>query len=363
MDVVTPSERVLAIDVFRGLLMVGLAVLIFTPWTGWRGHVAWWGLRPSDAFFPTFLLIAGAGLALQTQRRYPWPRLVRRFVSLIVIGLLVNAVLGAGLDLASLRIAGVLQRIALVGLAGAIVTAALRRRWWAVLLAALGLTLLWGAALRYEARDCPEEIPTEQGCGTLLRVDTRLFGDAHVYRQATFGHDPEGVASTLGATATFLVGFGAIALLLELRDRPIAHQAGALAAVGVGALLTWPVMRAFMPVGKRIWSPAYIVLNAGVGLLVLAALVLVLDAPRGRSARSVADAVAWPVVAVGQNALLAWVTLFFIDHALSVTRSGEVSLGEDLLATHGHGGYLALLLGGWTAVWIVMRLAGWRVRL
>src|SRR5689334_24186203 len=114
----TANVRSRAVDVFRGASLVWLAVLVLTPTTGWGGHSAWWGWRPDDAFFPAFLLISGVGLAYQTRDRYPWPRLARRFVILVLLGILLNAWLGDGADLSTLRYPGVLQRIAIVGLVG-----------------------------------------------------------------------------------------------------------------------------------------------------------------------------------------------------------------------------------------------------
>ena len=141
-------RRTRGLDVLRGLVVGWLLVVVHTPGSGLRGHARWFGWDHSDVFFPLFVLVAGMGLALQTRERVRCGRLLRRFVVLMVLGLLLNAWLGAGADLSQLRVTGVLQRIALAGLAGAVVVVLVRRHWAGVLGAALAVALGWGLLLR-----------------------------------------------------------------------------------------------------------------------------------------------------------------------------------------------------------------------
>lgn len=344
--------------------MIGLAVLVFTPWTAWRGHAPWWGWKTSDVFFPLFLTVAGAGLALQTKRGIPWPRVARRFISLVVLGVLVNALLGAGLEVSSLRLTGVLQRIALAGLLGAGVLALTRRRWWLVTLAAVAIAAAWGVVMLGAAAGCPGNRPTPAGCGTLLRPDRALLGDTHVYARGEAGHDPEGLASTLGATATLLAGAGAFMLVEDRRGRSASDRARALALLGAGWLVVTLPLLLFAPFGKRMWTPAFVSVNAAGALFALAALTILFDTKVASSSLArVRSGTAWPVVAVGRNALLSWTSLFVIDHALDVTQSGGGSLEQALVRDLGNWPYFFLLLGGWLAVWCAMHAARWHVRL
>lgn len=348
----------------RGAIMVGLAVLVFTPWTGWRGHAVWWGWRPSDLFFPLFLTVAGAGLALQTKRGVPWQRVGRRFVSLIVLGLLVNALLGGGLDLSALRVTGVLQRIAVAGLFGAVVLAVTRRRWIWVSAAAVGLCVVWGVLILTAASGCPSGEPNPSGCGTFHDVDKTLFGRNHVYGSGTVGHDPEGLMSTLGATASLLAGAGGVILTSTERFRSAVARAGVLGALAaVWLALTLPLLL-FAPFGKRMWTPAFVSVNAAGALVALGLLTLAFDTPAAGLLERARAVFAWPFVAVGRNALLSWTSLFLIDGALkhNPNRLGG-SLQESLLADLGSYGYTFVLLVGWVAVWCVMHAVRWHVRL
>lgn len=359
---VASDDRSLGLDVLRGATMVGLAILVFTPWTGWRGHAAWWGWRPSDLFFPLFLTVAGAGLALQTKRGVPWTRVVRRFISLVVLGLLVNALLGRGLDLSALRFTGVLQRIALAGLLGAILLAVTRRRWALVTASAVVLCALWGVIVLVAAAECAGGRPTPDGCGTLHGIDRAVFGTRHVYGGGEAGYDPEGLASTLGATASLLAGSGAV-IFTAARAGSARRRTGVLALLSAGWLAVTLPLLAFAPFGKRMWTPAFVSLNAAAALGVLAALTLLFDTPASAAIARVRAAVAWPFVAVGRNALLSWTSLFIIDHALDVTRSGDRSLEGALVADLGNYGYTAMLLTAWVGVWCAMHAARWYVRL
>ena len=356
-------RRARGLDVLRGLTVGWLLVVVYTPTTGLRGHARWFGWDHSDVFFPLFVLLAGMGLALQARDRVPWPRLLRRFVVLVVLGLLVNAWLGAGPDVSQLRFTGVLQRIALAGLAGALVVAVLRRSWWAVLGAAAVTALGWGLLLRQAAADCPGGLPTPEGCGTFFAVDRDLFGAAHVYATGTLAHDPEGLVSTLGALATFLAGYAAAALLHRLRDRSAAVRSAALLALAGAWGAAWPLLSLLQPVAKRLWTPSFVASHAALGIAVLAVAVLVFDSDRPRWLTRALDVLSWPVVALGRNALVLWIGVFVVGKVLVTTTVDGVPLGDHLLAERGAVGFFALTAGSWLAVASAMHAARWYVRL
>lgn len=353
------------LDVLRGLVVVWLLVVVYTPTTGLRGHAEWFGWDHSDVFFPMFMLVAGMGLAMQTRRGMPWPRLLRRFVALMVLGLLVNAWLGAGADLSQLRYTGVLQRIALAGLAGAVVVAVLRRRWAPVAAAAVVVALAWGLVLSAAADACPGGLPSIEGCGTFVEVERNLFGVAHTYGAGSHGHDPEGLVSTLGALATFLAGYAAAGLLHSLGRRAAGMRSAALLAMALGWAVLWPLFLQLQPVAKRLWTPSFVASHAALGIALLAVAVLVFDSDRPRWLQRGLDVLSWPLVALGRNALVLWIGVFVVGKVLQSTLVGpeQVSLGSSLLAEHGPVGYFAVTAGGWLLVASAMHAARWYVRL
>ena len=114
--------RLRSLDVFRGLTIAGM-ILVNNPGT-WGAiyapfeHAEWHGLTPTDLVFPFFLFIVGVSIALALGRRVErggsqrdlYLKITRR--TLIIFGL--GLVLGGfpEYDLSTIRIPGVLQRIA-----------------------------------------------------------------------------------------------------------------------------------------------------------------------------------------------------------------------------------------------------------
>ena len=359
-----PHRRSRGLDVLRGLIVGWLLVVVYTPTTGLRGHAAWFGWDHSDVFFPMFVLVAGMGLAMQTRRGMPWGRLLRRFVTLLALGLLVNAWLGAGPDVSQLRYTGVLQRIALAGLAGAVIVAVLRRHWAAVSAAALAVALGWGVALSLASAGCPGGLPTPAGCGTFVDVELALFGADHAYARGTLGHDPEGLVSTAGALATFLAGYAAAALLTRLSSRRAGVRSAALLALASGWAAAWPLFLLLQPVAKRLWTPSFLAVHAALGIALLALAVLVFDSDRPAWLVRMLEVVSWPLVALGRNALVLWIGVFVLGKVLVTTVGPDgTPLEVSLLADYGAAGFFALTAGGWLLLASAMHACRWYVRL
>ena len=277
--------RDLAIDVMRGMTLALMIVVnmsisetqSYAPLL----HAAWHGFTLTDAVFPSFLFCVGAALALVLEKRagQATPALLaqvaRRTALLFLCGFLLYwfpffTVDAAGhwalRPLAEARIPGVLQRIAVCyGLAAMLVHfGGLRAAWvcsaialplYALLLTTFGdLTLQGNAALRF---------------------DRWLLGEAHLYKGEGIPFDPEGVLGTLPALVNVLAGTLAMATLRRLGPTPAAvwRLLGA-AALAVAAGLVWNDV---LPINKKLWTPAYVLVSAGIATAVLAALVALID--------------------------------------------------------------------------------------
>ena len=93
------KERLLCLDVLRGLTMIGM---IMVDSMGDFDHVIWpldetkWnGLSTADCIFPSFLFIMGLAvpLALKREDRFnksAWWKIIKRFFNMFVIGLIIN---------------------------------------------------------------------------------------------------------------------------------------------------------------------------------------------------------------------------------------------------------------------------------
>src|SRR5215212_5382928 len=124
------AARLRSLDVFRGMTVAGM-ILVNNPGT-WSAiysplkHADWHGWTPTDLVFPFFLFIVGVSITLALGRRAEsagskrdlYVKIVRRAAIIFAFGLFLaafpfyNFTTNAFIDLSTLRIPGVLQRIA-----------------------------------------------------------------------------------------------------------------------------------------------------------------------------------------------------------------------------------------------------------
>lgn len=242
-----------SLDALRGLAIVAMILVNAQGDTVWPQltHAAWNGITLADLVFPAFLVAAGAALAVG---RPAGPgRLCRRVLSLVALGLIVNRVSFGG----PWRYPGVLQRIALCYLLAA-VTLRMPRRATAGIAVALGVAYalvlhLGGATMTHSFG---------------ATVDVAVFGRRHLYHQ--YGYDPEGLIGSVAATTSVLIGYLAVRWLASAsRSTRSAAMLAAWAGVLVGA--GW-ALDGVVPINKRLWSPSFTLVSAGIALVVLAGL-------------------------------------------------------------------------------------------
>lgn len=314
----TPAGgRLLALDVFRGGTVAAM-VLVNNPGT-WGAvypplqHADWHGWTPTDLVFPFFLFIVGVAIPLALGSRLArgeprsvlLRRVVRRTLVIFALGLLLHAF--PTFDLATLRIPGVLQRIAVCYLAAAALF--LGTGWRAQAAIVAGAWLAYWAALTlvpvpgFGAGDLGKE-------GNLAAfVDRALLGP-HIWRVSRV-YDPEGILSTVPAVGTTLAGVLA-GHWLRVSPDPRRASAG-LAATGTLAAAAGLVWGVWFPINKPLWTSSYALFTAGLALLALAACHWVVEVRRRR---------AWtpPFVALGVNALAAFFLSTLVARVLAVVK-------------------------------------------
>ena len=296
-------ERLLSLDVFRGLTVAGM-LLVNNPGT-WNAiyppfeHAPWHGWTPTDLIFPFFLFIVGITTHLSlTERRARGDddaalmrQIVRRAALIYAFGLAMSlfpfftwrAVAGhpdpSMLDrivdrLDHVRIMGVLARIAVAYLVGALLAfRAPTKRVIVTLVVILyaywfALTLLPvpGTGITGEI-----DVPSLTLQGWLDRL---IIGQRHIW-SGSVSYDPEGILSSLGAIASVLCGVLAgrwIATDRPLTDRLVGlFGAGAIATVGA---LMWDWS---LPINKNLWTSSYVLFTAGMGAMALATCMWVIE--------------------------------------------------------------------------------------
>ena len=117
------STRLISLDIFRGITIAGM-ILVNNPGS-WSyvypplGHAEWHGWTPTDLIFPFFLFIVGVAIKLSLDKSLAagaplagiYLRIARRTLLLLLLG--VSMSMFWGFEWATLRLPGVLQRIAI----------------------------------------------------------------------------------------------------------------------------------------------------------------------------------------------------------------------------------------------------------
>jgi predicted acyltransferase len=317
---VTPPgapPRLLSVDALRGLTVAAM-VLVNNPgtWSAVYGplqHAEWHGWTPTDMVFPFFLFVVGVSIALALgpaleRGASGLPvRVLRRAAVIFALGLLLHAL--PFFPLATLRIPGVLQRIAVCYLLAALLVGATRgARGWRVQAVTAGALLVGYWLLMTKVAAPGQEAGDLSPDGNLAGyVDRLVLGSRHIW-QATRVYDPEGILSTLPATATTLLGVLAGHWLRagQVAGRGGAQIVGGLAVGGVAAAALGWLWGLSFPVNKPLWTSSYALLMAGLAALVLAACHWVIEV-RGRRGWAA------PFALLGVHAL----TLFFLSSLMA----------------------------------------------
>jgi len=351
-----PRERLLSLDVFRGLTIAGM-LLVNTPGT-WSAiyppleHAAWNGWTPTDLIFPFFLFIVGItteiSLAARRARGDDESAVVRQILRrgglIFLFGFLLNGVpfftwtaipgvpdptfLQRVVDrLYDWRLLGVLQRIGLAYIAAGLISR--RASAKQIVGAVAGILFAYWFVLT-----CLPVPGTHGTIGALLldRPDATMaaWWDRYLLDWTRFGlgnhtwpgsvtWDPEGFFSTIPAVASCLLGNLAGRWIAQ-RERPLLDRVSALFAVGALGMMAGLMWNWALPINKNLWTSSYVLFTAGMACVALATIMWIVDV-RG---------VTWwtrPWVTYGLNPMAAYVGSFFMARmtysVLSVSYGGR----------------------------------------
>ncbi len=320
-----PPKRFPSVDILRGA-SVGFMIVANNPGDTASVysaliHSRWHGWTTVDLIFPIFLFIVGVSVALSSRREAPtdgggspWPRALRRAAILFLLGLVVNGFPSFNLD--TLRIPGVLQRIAVVYL-GAL-WFDLHCGWRALSVAITGILagywLLW-AFVPVPGLGFPT-LDTEYNLEGWL---DQMFMRGHLWEYDT-SWDPEGILSTLPCVALALLG------VLAGRVLRSGNAAGfpALLATGLALHCGGLAWDAWFPINKLITTSSFVLFSGGLGMALLAVCHRCFD---GR------PPAIWtrPFVTLGKNALFLYVFSELLTKSLHLVRVVPVAGGHGSL--------------------------------
>ena len=299
-------ERLLSLDVFRGLTIAGMLVVndpgtwsaIFPP----LEHAEWHGWTPTDLIFPFFLFIVGITTHLSMSARRArgdddaalMRQILRRGIIIYLLGFAmamfpfyqwgaIQSLPDAGAwdrivyRIQHVRILGVLPRIAIVYICAGVLTLKTNLKQQIVIIASILLGYWFAMTLI--------PVPGENEIGALLLhtrdrnlaayLDRLILGTNHTWTgSVTF--DPEGPLSTIPAIATAMLGVIAGRWIAQ-KERPLLERLNALFAVGSIAMVVGLMWNWSFPINKSLWTSSYVVFTAGMACVTLATVSWVVD--------------------------------------------------------------------------------------
>jgi predicted acyltransferase len=295
------SGRLVSLDIFRGMT-VAFMIIVNTPGS-WQyvypplEHAKWHGCTPTDLVFPFFLFVVGISSWFSLKKygsEMNWSsflRIFRRMAAIFAVGLFLNIFPYFGRDYSTLRIMGVLQRIAIAYGIGSIICLVFRREYLWIVIAVM-LLMYWGLLAFFGGAD-----PYSLTDNFALKADIAILGKNHLYSGFGIPFDPEGLLSTIPAICTVIIGY----FLGEIIGQGSADWKNALklvlfgaAAFGLGYL--WNMI---FPINKPLWTSSYVLYTAGLAMGVLALIYLIADVIKFQ---------VWgtPFIVFGTNALFAF---------------------------------------------------------
>lgn len=303
------STRLQALDAFRGLTIF-LMVMVNTPGDGRNvypplHHAAWHGWTITDAVFPSFVWIVGLAITLSLGRKLEQNAdkgalhrdILRRSVILFTLGLFLYAFPTFPID--TFRILGVLQRIAICYYASSLIFLHTSIRTQIGIAAALMLIytgiMKFIPAPGFAAGDLSVE-------GNFAHYIDRLILGSHNYVN-TKTWDPEGIISTLPAISTCLLGvLGGHILKLDFHiEKRVQH----LVMIGAGLVACALMLDTWMPINKKLWTPSFTLLMAGLDFMLFGAMLWVIDGKR-------IVAPFRPAIIMGMNAIAIYLSSEFL---------------------------------------------------
>lgn len=304
------TERLISLDALRGFTIVFM-VIVNSPgsWSHLYAplhHASWHGITPTDFVFPFFLFIVGVSITLAYSKQLTghvsktklYSKILIRAAKIFLLGMFLN--FWQDFDLDRIRVAGVLQRIAIVYAVCSILF--INMRWKRQLWVGVGLLVGYWALLSFVpvpmdevAQRALEEGVVERSGGELVAVSVHATDSgkiaanyepgtnlaAWIDRQVLPGRfwenswDPEGLTSTLPSIVTGIFGMLIGSLVLSVGD-PY-RRVSWIFLIGFTALLLGEIWSWGFPLNKNLWSSSFVLWAGGLASMFFASCILIVD--------------------------------------------------------------------------------------
>lgn len=314
--------RLASLDVFRGIT-IALMIVVNNPGGDVSypalQHADWNGWTLADLVFPFFLFIVGVAIpfslgnriARGESRRKVLLRVVRRSIVLFVLGLFLNGF--PYYDLSTLRIMGVLQRIALCYFFASLIFLTFKVRKQAMIAVLISLSY-WAIMTLIPVPGYGAGVLGKQG-NLASYVDNLLLGRQHLWEGSKTWGDPEGLLSTIPAVATTLLGVLAGKHLKSNRS-PL-EKATYFFFLGNVGIVVGSLWNLWFPINKSLWTSSYVAVTGGISFIFLATCYYVIDVKKHMT---------WtkPFIILGTNAI----TIYVLSEIVSFAAYAKVTLKD-----------------------------------
>ena len=297
------AQRLLALDILRGITIAGM-IMVNNPgsWGTMYAplkHAAWNGLTPTDLVFPFFMFIMGVSMEFSLRKykhgldKQNLVKILKRTATIFLIGTAIEWMssfcypffnignTSAGwlerfteniFPFHRIRILGVMPRLALTYCAGSLIYLVFAQK--RQLEIAFGFLLSYFMILYFGHG-------FELSSNNIIAiVDQAILGSNHMYHMTNpegvrIAFDPEGLLSTLPCISHVLIGMYVGRVILNNKDQY--HLVAQISIVGISLLFSGCLLSYGCPINKAIWSPTYVLVTCGLGSLLLALLIFIID--------------------------------------------------------------------------------------
>ena len=270
-------------------------------------HPDWHGFAFYDLIFPLFLFIAGLAspysvvkeLELGKSKSQMTLRIIKRTIILILLGLIINQGIHI-MPISEIRFGSVLGRIGIAYMFANFIFIYSKKEWmnylwFAGLLIGYYLILKFTSAPGFPTGDLTQ-------AGNFASYLDRLIMPGKLYLG---NHDPEGLASSLPAISTGLLGI-LVGNYIKNNASNGTKKCVRMAIIGIIFILISLIWNLDFPINKNLWSSSFVMLTGGISILLFTLFYYIIDVKGYRKW-------AYFFKVIGVNSILIYISGTFID--------------------------------------------------
>lgn len=297
------QQRLVSLDVLRGMTIAGM-ILVNNPGSPnaiypLLRHAKWNGLTFADLIFPLFMFIMGVSTYISLNKfefklnKILLIKILKRTLIIFAIGLLIawfsgflalykyfnwlpfhERMVEALSCIDQIRIMGILQRLAICYLFSSLIILCFDRKYLPVLIVQI---LLFYFFILYLGNGFEQK-----SNNIIANVDRMILGEERMYFDDGIYFEPEGILSTFPAIAQVLIGF-CIAKQIFATNVNV-DKIKILIKYGITFSIIGFILSFICPINKKIWSPSFVLVTCGIGCVLFALLIWLIDIKKYKNA-------------------------------------------------------------------------------